>query len=232
MKIPTTINAEASGNELKGLIYQLKKTYKIANPITANIVKPKSNGDRKGNINTLIMWNEEGYGNKKEAGSWIQLSFPKSTLFPVAYSFKGPKSSSKTWWCYTMEWSVFGCRDEDDSKDIDSWDLLGSNNSSETPYCQTPNSLGFCNNDSIGTFNLKSLISSTGYKHIRWVMTRGSPHANCQPSGFGIAGIDVYGTLVNASIPINNLKYFRNTCKIGIVSHLIAMATGYVITYR
>ena len=143
MIIPRSIKAKAEGNELKDIIYTLKTKYKVTNPIEENFVKPISIGGRQGNINTLVLWDSEGYGTTKVSGSYVQLSFPQSTIYPTAYSFKGPVSQSSTWWCYTKAWNIYGIKEGDEDKDVNSWDLLGSNNTQEAPYCHTLNS-GAC----------------------------------------------------------------------------------------
>ena len=196
MILPRTLKVETEGNELKGIIYQLKTKYKIKNPIDKYIVLPTSNGGRNGDISTLVLWNSNGYGTTKVSGTYVQLTFPQSIIHPTAYSFKGPVSSSTMWWCYTKAWNIYGIREGDEDKDVNSWDLLGSNNTQETPYCHTPNSGGWCNDASIGTYHL-NVASNKMYKHIRWIMTEGCSPSSCNPSGFGLGGIDVYGTLIN-----------------------------------
>ena len=63
----------------------------------------------------------------------------------------------------------------------------------------------WCNNASIGTYYL-NIESNKRYKHIRWVITEGCSGEGCNPSGFGLGGIDVYGTLVNERMPLCSCK--------------------------
>ena len=74
--IPTNISAEVNGNDLKGIIYKIKNTLGISNPISKNIVIPRAVGDSEGIIDSLVLWDSNYYTSKRVADSWVQLSFP------------------------------------------------------------------------------------------------------------------------------------------------------------
>ena len=66
---PAIISSEANGSELKGIIYKIKNTYGVSNPISKNIVVPRSIGDvGSTKIENLVLWNNE-YRSSRVADS-------------------------------------------------------------------------------------------------------------------------------------------------------------------
>ena len=160
MSLPITIFASPQGNVLKGIIYEIKETYRINDPIASNIVTPSTIGNVAGDAKNLIFWNAQ-LRTTRTTGSWFQLTFPGRHLFPTAYSLKGP---TRTGSCYAKSWDVYGIHEGDENKEKEKWDLLGSNDTSQSEYCynQGPN----CNSlNKNGTYTLKPLESNIGYKH-------------------------------------------------------------------
>ena len=132
MALPLTLSAAPQGNTLNGIIYKIKNTYKIEDPIASKVVVPSSIGDSthptySDPLKAHVLWNTT-YGSKRTKDSWVQLSFPGRTVYPVAYSFREPLSGG---WCYAKAWDVYGIKEEDENKTKESWNLLGSNKTSE-----------------------------------------------------------------------------------------------------
>ena len=108
--------------------------------------------------------------------------------------------------CFAKTWNVYGIFEGDENNE-EKWDLLGTNNTSESTYCTTTYN-ECCADNNIGTFTLKPMPSNKGYKHIRWR----SEVASCSSGTshwFATSGIDVYGTL--SSSPFKQDKNV-NTC--------------------
>ena len=209
------IEASPQGHELKGIIYKLKEVLGVKDPIASNYVIPSSVGDRDSsyNVKSLVLWNANFYGTSYVANAWIQLTFPKRYIFPTAYSLKGYKN-----YCHAKSWNVYGIHEGDENKDKSSWDLLGENDTTQSPYCNPPAS--GCASDSVGTLTLKPLPSVQGYRSIRWMTTENS--ASCRPT-FMVSAVDVYGILTNVKFIDINIK---NSNEFYMLRHLITALMG------
>ena len=219
MTLPSYFNVQTQGNELKGIIYEIKEKYKIDNPVSAKIIEPKSIGASTGSLDSIVLWNEDVFSTSVVENAWIQIGFPRRFIFPTAYSFRGPLSSN---WRYAKAWNVYGIHEEDDDKSASEWDLLGSNKTSESTYCVTLTSYEYCEDRRVGTFNLKPMKSSIGYRYIRWVATEGGGDSTGR---WTISGLDVYGTLSSSNLNINDQK-LKHVCELYLIKHVITAAAG------
>ena len=120
---------------------------------------------------------------------------------------RGSFISGSFWPCFAKTWNVYGIFEGDENNE-EKWDLLGTNNTSESTYCTTTNSFGCCIDNNIGTFTLKPMPSNLGYKHIRWRSEVGSGCGS--EHWFATSAIDVYGTL--SSSPFKQGKNVKTYC--------------------
>ena len=221
MTLPSTITVKPSGNQLKGIIDKLMNTYQISDPVASNIVVPSSVGDyvnsAQANVKTIVLKDKEYYGTTWGAGAWIQLTFPNRFIFPTAYSLKSTTGS----WSYAKAWNVYGIHAGDENKDVSKWDLLGSNRTSESIYCNPADRNGRCTSTDVGTFTLKPMPSRIGYRHIRWVATEGC-ETNAE-SAFATSGVDVYGSL--SMIRIINKQKTKNVFKMKVIKSILIAAS-------
>ena len=186
-------------HELKGIIYVMKNTLKITNPIESGWITPSNTSDGRivGNIGTVVMWNNTQYATCKSNGfPYLQLSFPRGLIRPIAYSLKGVSGNA-----FSKSWKVFGIQEGKENEDESEWDLLALNNNAQSTYCQNA---GFCDNLSIGTFTLDQKLK-VGYKHMRWKFNEKS--STDATDCFATSGIDIYGEYSSKS-RMNN----RNNC--------------------
>ena len=205
MVFTTTTVPLTTKNQLDGIISKLKNSG--ISPIDDNYVVPSAKKDNQGSNKTLVLWDSLLYqaGNGAKIDSWVQLSFPKGLIYPTAYSMRGSYGSS--WWpCFAKTRNVYGIFEGDENNE-EKWDLLGTNNTSESTYCNSASSYEYCADNNIGTFTLKPMPSNKGYKHIRWRSEVASCGGNFHY--FATSGIDVYGTL--SSSPSKQNKN-ANTC--------------------
>ena len=219
----TTISASPQGNFLKGIIHYIKNGLGINDPIASNIVIPSAMGSALGDQKTLVLWDSDCFLATTNANSWVQLSFPGRYIFPSAYSLRGVTGV----WCYPLEWNVYGIKDGEENKTSDDWDLIGSSKTSESTYCLT-NSVT-CNDTTVGTFKLKRMHSLIGYRHLRWMITKGS----CSDiPRFATSGIDVYGTLSVLNINLKDAKNIQRICEVHLMNHLISAAAGNAVIQK
>lgn len=191
MSLPKVIGPVTPKDGLLSIIYELKNTYEIADPISKNIVIPSSSKVNQGNIESMINWNAEVFqtGLKKGENVYFQLAFLSRYLFPTAYSIRGVPSNLNRF--YATKWKVegFNFGEEEDEK---KWVLLAENNSSEGDFCGTGKN---CNGKKVATFRTKE--TKKGFRYIRFTSLDTS--GDDGTIHFTSSGVDVYGTLRTAS---------------------------------
>ena len=141
------------------------------------------------NIESLVNHGTGYYYTSSDGSSaYIQISFLKGYIFPTGYTLKGTTGCLT----YAKSWYVYGIHEWDENIE-NRWEILGENDSSESTYCQPPTTyIVGCLNDSVGSFTLKPMKSSCGFKHLRWKLKEVCD--SCFGIYFLTAGIDVYGT--------------------------------------
>ena len=215
---PVEAQLTAKG-ELKGIIYKLKQKFDDE-IIIRDYVYPSAFKDYPNLKNeTLVKWNYYQYMSGPGSQTnlpWIQLSFPNCFIFPTAYSLRGVNNGAS---CYSKSWDVYGIHDGDENKGKESWELLGANDTSQSTYCVTTSS--YCNSLNIGSFTLKPMQSSVGFKHLRWVSRE---TAGCTNYYMTTSAVDVYGTLSLSSI-LRKAKRRGVTCysRCGTIHYIIAI---------
>lgn len=209
MKVTKVESPLVTPNELNGIIYKLKNDLKI-DPIKGKHVVPSSIKDGIGTASILVNWDSLEYnavGSETDL-PWVQLSFPKGYIFPTAYSMRGVYKDENTGYIFATSWDVFGIK-EGDEKDENKWELLATNTSSESTYCEKTFYFifggYFCQDNRTGTFTLKPIQSTEGFKHIRWRLKTSS----CNDFAFATSGIDVYGTLFTVPRILKKTVYCR-----------------------
>ena len=177
-------------NELNGIIFKLKRKYSN-NYILSKLVKPSSSRDAQGSVEEIVTWDLYRFQAGSDASqiAWIQLSFPLGLIYPTAYSMRGVNTAR----CFCSQWKVFGIHEGDESTEAE-WELLGENRSSESTYCRTLDRNNLCNDISVGTYTLRPMSSTQGFKHLRWV-SAGGCSSYCSLVHLAVSGIDVYGRL-------------------------------------
>ena len=130
-----------------------------------------------------------------------------------------PSLYGTTSWCFAKAWKVYGIHEGDEDKGENNWDLLGENDTSESTFCHGVT--GGCDDGSIGTFTLKPMQSTEGYKHIRFIMTEGA--GACSIDCFTLGGIDVYGIITNAKT-YKIVKKLKSVFKPKIIKHIITIS--------
>ena len=203
-KIPKTIGpVTPQGNEFRGIFYQLKNKYHIADPIRDGVY-PSSFGTEFGNIGTLVMWNETKWRTDQDKNAYAMLSFPDRKIIPTAYSMRGIKGG----YTFQVKWIVYGITNENLFKDPSYWDILSDDDYIGSNFCQELNNDGWCDYLSISTFQMNKINHSyKAYSHIRFVQKEGKDDSNPR---FAASGIDIYGTLISVNdcptIYISNQK--------------------------
>ena len=139
-------------------------------------------------VESIVLWNTDFYGTSFTTNAWIQLTFPKRYIFPTAYSLRGSKG-----WVHAKSWNVYGIHEGDEEKGDSSWDLLGQNDSTQSPYCNQE--AAECASNDVGTLTLKPMPSLQGYRSIRWMST---VDASSEHPTFMTSGVDVYGILTKS----------------------------------
>ena len=191
-------------NALNGIISKLKNVYNIT-PIDEEYVVPSSNsGGGQGKVKTLVLWDNYLYQTcgYSEAGTWMQLSFPKGYIYPNAYSMRGTYEANFGRY-FPTSWIVYGIY-EGDIDDANKYIKLGENKINDSTYCNSVYSNGGCRDKRVGTFKLKKPIPTKGYKYMRWVI-KTHDYGNC----FASSGLDVYGVLSNSSILFRKMATCR-----------------------
>ena len=204
MKIPINFPFSvpfSNTGEHHGIIHTLNKSYNI-DLLGENYIKLSSTKVYTGEINTLVKHGtghcqaEQGTGEKS---IYIQVTFLKGFVFPTGYTIKGMAGG----YTYPKSWYVYGIHEGDEEKKEEEWDLLGENDTTESTYCQKlHSSYNNCDDTRVGSFTLRKMPSSRGYKHMRWQTKSGG--------AFITAGIDVYGTL---SMNSRNMKNLISKCR-------------------
>ena len=115
------------------------------------------------------------------SSTYIQISFLKGYIYPTGYTLKGLVG-----YCFARSWNVYGIK-EGDEENKEKWVILGSNDNTQSTYCNIVASDGNCANADVGSFALKPLKYTRGFKHMRWTST--------EKSCFLTTGLDIYGTL-------------------------------------
>ena len=203
--------------EHHGIINKLTEEYKI-DLLAKKIVKLKSSGRNTGEISTIINHGTGHYQpTSNDNNTYIQTTFLKGFVYPTGYTLKGTKNAFN----YAKSWYVYGIHEGDEDAE-NKWDLLAINDTSQSTYCAIIAGNGNCNDDRVGSFDLKPLPSLKGYKHLRWKVKEPGPHYFC----FLTAGIDVYGTLsfVRNAKPTCFCRYNKNI--IMIVSLIYSSSTS------
>ena len=194
MRIPAIIGPiETSGDDLKGIIYEIKNKYHIANPIKSKIVVAKANGNTENTPDLTVLWDKNSWQSSSLDYPWLQISFPKSLIVPTAYSIRGVIGASGGR-CFATKWDVYGIY-SDKENDNSTWIKLATNIYSETKFC---NNFGIsaCRDLSVGTYDLKTINSSKGFRYVRFVLKESSTHYECVTNHyFATSGVDFYGTL-------------------------------------
>ena len=183
-----------SGSDLKGIIYEIKEKYGITNPVKRKIVLANSSGNKENTHDAVILWDKKSWQSAPANNPWIQLDFPKGFIQPTAYSIRGVKPFDQR--CFAKTWDVFGIYNNDENNKT-KWIKLASNKSSETNFCKNTVK-NACFDFSVGTYNLESMKSSKGFRHIRFVLTETVENEFCIGENnhyFATSGIDIYGTL-------------------------------------
>lgn len=140
--IPTTFDVPLkTHNELNGIIHKLRYFYNV-DPL--DYVVPSSFYDMQGNKKTLVVWDTFLYqsGNNVVENAWFQLTFWKHFVFPSSYSMRSVYDGQGTYFCPTT-WRVLGIYFGDENHQ-DRWVELGTNNLSESIYCNSSYSSGRC----------------------------------------------------------------------------------------
>ena len=203
MPLPITLPFSDTG-EHHGIINTLSKSYGI-DLLGQNWVSLSSSEIYTGEINTLVNHGTGHYQSRdtSKKNTYIQVSFLKGFIFPTGYTLKGVKGG----YSYSKSWYVYGIHEGDES-DESKWDILGVNDTTQSTYCQKLYySNNNCDDDRVGSFSLKSMSSSRGYKHLRWKLKE--PNLDIVHA-FITAGIDVYGTLSND--PFRVLRNGKSHC--------------------
>ena len=196
MYLPLTVPFSNTG-EHHGIINKLTKTYGV-DLLAEKYVELSSSPRFTGEINTLVNHGTGHYQSKSDGSStYIQISFLKGYIFPTGYTLKGPTGSD---YAFSKSWYVYGIH-EDDEKNEEKWELLGENDTTQSTYCQKLYG-GDCKDDRVGSFSLKQMKTSLGYKFLRWKTKEGCSHGEA----FITSGIDVYGTL-----SLNKIKAKRKS---------------------
>ena len=199
MELPSKIKADPSGNVLTGIVYSLKNTYGISDPIEKGIIVLSSTETANGNISdTIVSWTTSpcwATVNTKP-NPFYQVSFPKGSIDVSGYFLRG----CGTGFVYPKAWRVYGFN-EDNKNNEESWDVLGDNYSaSSQPYCYT--SYDVCKSFDTGTFTVKK--TNRYYKYVRLVQTQSSRNGEYR---FVVTGFDIYGTLL-----LSSARKSRCTC--------------------
>jgi hypothetical protein len=197
-------------NELNGIIYKLKNELKV-NPINDGYVIPSAIRDNVGTPSILVNWDsliyQAGPGSATNL-PWIQLSFPKGYIFPTAYSMRGVYETN-TGRTFAIEWNVYGIFEGDENSE-NKWELLVTNNNTESTYCNTLYNSGY-QDERVGTFTLPK-IPTKGYRHSRW--REKTP--NIAYYYFVSSGLDIYGTYSSSptlnSSPTQNINKKQYSC--------------------
>ena len=178
---------------LNGIIYKLKNEFNV-NPIDDFYVVPTASSVNSGfDVKTIVSWDAAAFQTSPGSESnlpWIQLNFPRSYIFPTAYSIKGTYETNSEK-MFASEWEVYGIKDGDENKEHN-WQLLATNKSSETSFCRTLYNVCGCRDASVGTYTLESKKTNKGFKRLRWKLK--TPSCN-NGYYFAASAIDVYGTL-------------------------------------
>ena len=195
-------------NQLNGIIYEIKNTYKI-DPIVDEIIVPKAFKDCQGTRNTLVYWNDSyDAGDGTVANGWFQLSFPKGFIYPTAYSLRG----ANVGWYFSDTWNVYGIYENDEEKE-EKWILLAENDLTQSDYCKNRHDSRCYDGTNIGTYALRQ-VSTKGFKHLRWKLK--TVYDSMTPY-FPSSGVDVYGVLSSSSAQVRNRKYvcYCRSCAAG-----------------
>lgn len=185
----------AKKNELNGIIYLLKSNFSI-DPIINSYVIPSASVSSS-STSSLVYWNVTNYQIRGSSRNlpWVQLSFPNRYIFPSAYSMRGVFQVNNRF-SHAKSWNVYGIHEGAENNE-EKWDLLATNNTSESTYCNLVDEDGYCEDNRTGTFTLKPLPSSRGYRSLRWKYKTGSPSTNYY---FSTSGLDVYGILSSSQV--------------------------------
>ena len=174
-------------SEHRGIIHALTQEYGV-DLINENYVNLSSSTRYTGEIDTVVNHGTGHYQSMKSGDdkeSFIQITFLKGFIFPTGYTLKGVRDG----YSFSKSWCVFGIHEGDENQEK-RWKTLAINDTSESTYCQTLSVYGNCIDDRVGSFQLKPMKITRGFKHLRW-----------RPKELGgifiTAGIDIYGTLSN-----------------------------------
>ena len=194
MKIPDIVGPiEPSGDDLKGIIYEIKNKYHVVNPIKSKVIVAKTNGNNENTVDATVLWNKNSWQSSNLDFPWLQISFPKSLIVPTAYSIRGVNATSGGR-CFAAKWDVYGIY-SDKENDNSTWIKLATNSYSETLFCRDLIG-GACKDFHVGTYNLGTIKSSKGFRHIRFVLNESCAHSACKEKHyFATSGVDLYGTL-------------------------------------
>ena len=172
--------------EHHGIFYSLNNTNKI-DLLGKKFISLSSSPSDRGNIEAIVNYRSNAYRAKTDGNSiFVQITFLKGYIFPTGYTINAVSAYEGTFGMYSdysKSWYVYGIYEGDESN-TQKWEKLGENDTTQSTYCQ--NILhDQCFDPRIGSYSLKELKTSKGFKHLRWQTKEGT--------AFLTAGIDVYG---------------------------------------
>ena len=201
MYTPITVPFSDTG-EHHGIFSKLRKTHKI-DLLGKNYLNLSSSKYFDGEISTLINHGDGFYRSTSDGEStYIQIAFLRGLIYPTGYTLRGREGT----YHFAKSWYVYGIRDGDENNK-ERWEILGENDTTQSTYCALVSPGGGCIDNRVGSFSLKPMSSSSGYKYLRWTLKEGC----CNDSKFLTLGVDVYGTLfLGPKKPRTCLCYCKN----------------------
>ena len=196
MVLVDNINVEPNGNDLNGIIYYIKSTLNIADPISEGIVTPSGTEALSSytNIdNTIVGWSKTCWITVSTSSNpFYQVYFPKHWIRITGYSLR----SCDNGFNYPKKWKVYGFSEENKNEESQ-WDELGENTSTaDQPYCYTTSTSCY-GEYKVGTFTTKKM--NKFYKYIRFVLSQAS--SSSYPC-FQLSGFDIFGTLSSSKLNV------------------------------
>ena len=150
----------------------ISKIRSLVSDVTS-YVKPTSNTDVWGNVNTLVNWNNRVslFGQT----AYAQVEFKHGYVYPTSYSLKGYNENI----CFAKEWYIYGFNEENGEKT-----LLSENKSEGSKFCGTAEG---CNNANWSTFSINPVQKA--FKYFRIV----SKTPSCASWYIHLSGFEIFG---------------------------------------
>ena len=142
-------------NEPHGIIYTIRQ--KVTNDNILSYVVPTAHDLGGGDVNSYVKWGDWCATTSTE-GSYIQIEFKDSYVFPTFYSFKGNYDC----WYIAKEWNLYGLVSLNDEPE-----LIATNTCIGSTYCTSIYGDGYCANDNWGTFAIHG--ATKAYRYFRIV---------------------------------------------------------------